>query len=79
MLKNDRYKDREKKVQTEELLGPLSEEKFSLFVNLSRKITDFGNEGKTQVAGEHLFIFKRLICRFVGKFVLFLCRGNYCR
>ncbi|XP_065217022.1 U5 small nuclear ribonucleoprotein 200 kDa helicase [Planococcus citri] len=52
VLKNDRYKDREKKIQTEDLLGPLSEEKFSLFVNLSKKITDFGNEGKTQVTEE---------------------------
>lgn len=51
VLKNDRYKDREKKKQTEELLGDLDEEKFSLLVNLSRKITDWGNEGKTQIPG----------------------------
>lgn len=55
VLKNDRYKDREKKIQTEELLGPLTEERFALYVNLAKKITDFGNEGKTQIAGNIIF------------------------
>ena len=42
-LKDDRRKDKEKKVETEELLGSkLAEERFALLVNLGKKITDFG-------------------------------------
>lgn len=51
VLKNDRCKDREKKIQSEDLLGPLTDERFALYVNLAKKITDFGNEGKTQITG----------------------------
>lgn len=53
VLKNDRYKDKEKKSQIEELLGnSVTEERFAFFINLAKKITDFGNEGKSQVTGE---------------------------
>jgi len=52
VIKNDRLKDREKKTETETLLGPLPEERFALFVNLAKKITDFGNEERTQTTGE---------------------------
>ena len=42
-MKDDRRKDKEKKVETEELLGSkLAEERFALLVNLGKKITDFG-------------------------------------
>merc|ERR1712226_532253 len=44
-LKDDRRKDKEKKVETEELLGSrLAEERFALLVNLGKKITDFGSQ-----------------------------------
>ena len=44
-LKDDRKKDKEKKVETEELLGSrLAEERFALLVNLGKKITDFGTQ-----------------------------------
>ena len=45
-LKNDRLRDKERKKETEELLGAaLAEERFALLVNLGKKITDFGNPG----------------------------------
>ncbi|KRT82021.1 helicase, partial [Oryctes borbonicus] len=44
VLKNDRLKEKEKKKETETLIGPLAEERFALLVNLGKKITDFGNE-----------------------------------
>lgn len=45
-LKNDRLRDKEKKKETEELLGSnLPEERFALLVNLGKKISDFGNPG----------------------------------
>ena len=41
-LKDDRMKDKERKKETEELLGSqLPEERFALLVNLGKKITDF--------------------------------------
>lgn len=51
VLKNDKFKDREKKTETEALVGPLPEERFALFVNLAKKITDFGNEERSQATG----------------------------
>ena len=45
-LKNDRMRDKERKKETEELLGAsLAEERFALLVNLGKKITDFGHHG----------------------------------
>ena len=42
-LEDNIKKDKEKKVETEELLGSrLAEERFALLVNLGKKITDFG-------------------------------------
>lgn len=41
MLKNDRLKDKDKKHETENLLGPLPDDMFSKLVNLGKKITDF--------------------------------------
>ena len=45
VLKNDKLKDKERKKDTEELLGPLPDQRFALLVNLGKKITDFGAEG----------------------------------
>lgn len=47
-MKNDRLKEREKKKETELLLGGLAEERFALLVNLGKKITDFGAEEKSK-------------------------------
>ena len=50
-LKDDRLREKEKKRETEDLLGSqLAEERFALLVNLGKKITDFSaadldNEG----------------------------------
>ncbi|XP_014208524.1 putative U5 small nuclear ribonucleoprotein 200 kDa helicase [Copidosoma floridanum] len=46
VLKNDRLKEKEKKRETEMLLGALAEERFALLVNLGKKITDFGCDEK---------------------------------
>lgn len=45
-MKNDRLKDKEKKTDTESLLGSLADERFALLVNLGKKITDFGTDEK---------------------------------
>ncbi|XP_034947956.1 putative U5 small nuclear ribonucleoprotein 200 kDa helicase [Chelonus insularis] len=54
VLKNDRLKEKEKKKETELLLGSLAEERFALLVNLGKKITDFGNEEKTVASEENI-------------------------
>ncbi|XP_071862221.1 U5 small nuclear ribonucleoprotein l(3)72Ab [Bombus fervidus] len=54
VLKNDRLKEKEKKKETELLLGPLAEERFALLVNLGKKITDFGNDEKTTTNEENI-------------------------
>lgn len=48
-LKNDSIKDFDKKKEIEEILGHVSSEQFSQFVNLSKKITDYGAEDETMV------------------------------
>lgn len=53
VLKNDRMKEKEKKKETENLLGSLAEERFALLVNLGKKITDFGAEQKSTTAGKY--------------------------
>nr|CAH7726674.1 unnamed protein product [Callosobruchus chinensis] len=52
VLKNDRLKEREKKKETEALLGTIADERFALLVNLGKKITDFGNEENKETTGE---------------------------
>ncbi|KAJ8939591.1 hypothetical protein NQ318_010598, partial [Aromia moschata] len=52
VLKNERLKEREKKKETETLLGPIADERFALLVNLGKKITDFGNEENKVSTGE---------------------------
>lgn len=48
VLKNDRMKDKDKKKEAEQLLGPLTEERFALLVNLGKKIGDWGADEKLQ-------------------------------
>ncbi|PSN46005.1 putative U5 small nuclear ribonucleoprotein 200 kDa helicase [Blattella germanica] len=54
VLKNDRLKEREKKRETEALLGNLADERFALLVNLGKKITDFGTEEKVPTTDENI-------------------------
>lgn len=54
VLKNDRLKEREKKKETELLLGSLADERFALLVNLGKKITDFGSEEKVPTSEENI-------------------------
>ena len=48
-LKSDGLKDFDKKRQIEGIIGPISNETFSQFINLSKKITDYGAEDKAEV------------------------------
>jgi hypothetical protein len=46
-LKSENMKDFDKKKEVEEVLGPVTGETFSQFINLSKKITDYGAEDET--------------------------------
>ncbi|KAK3589739.1 hypothetical protein CHS0354_021060 [Potamilus streckersoni] len=48
VLKNEKMREKEKKKEVENLLGPLAEERFALLVNLGKKITDWGQDEKMQ-------------------------------
>lgn len=50
VLKNERMKDKEKKVDVESLLGDLADERFALLVNLGKKISDWSQEEKVQTS-----------------------------
>lgn len=54
VLKNERLKEREKKKEAEQLLGPIADERFALLVNLGKKITDFGSDEKVQTSEENI-------------------------
>lgn len=54
VLKNDKLKDKEKKKETEAMLGSLPEERFALLVNLGKKITDWGQDEKTGTGEEQM-------------------------
>lgn len=46
-LKSENMKDFDKKKDVEQVLGPVTGETFSQFINLSKKITDYGAEDET--------------------------------
>ena len=54
VLKNDKLKDKEKKKETEAMLGSLPEERFALLVNLGKKITDWGQDEKVGAGEEQM-------------------------
>ncbi|CAM1307137.1 SNRNP200 (predicted), partial [Pycnogonum litorale] len=54
VLKGDKMKEKEKKKETELLLGGLAEERFALLVNLGKKINDYGVDEKTHVSEDNI-------------------------
>ena len=47
-LKNEKLKDKEKKKEIEEFIGPMNEEKFALLVNFGKKASDWNIEEKNK-------------------------------
>ncbi len=48
VLKNDRQKDKERRREVESLLGGLDDTRYSLLVNLAKKIDDWAADEKMQ-------------------------------
>jgi hypothetical protein len=71
VLKNDKLKDKEKKKDTEALLGSIADERFALLTNLGKKITDFNSESTLPTSGTFV------VCRLgnLRRFTLF-CLGS---
>lgn len=54
VLKNDKLKDKDKKKETEDLLGQLTDERFALLVNLGKKITDWGQDSRATTSEDQI-------------------------
>ena len=47
VLKNDKLKEKDKRKETESLIGSMTEERYAVLVNLSKKLTDYGVDEKS--------------------------------
>ena len=52
-LKNDKMREKERRKECELLLGKMPDEKYSVLVNLTKKISDFGTDDKTLISGDN--------------------------
>lgn len=69
VLKNDKMRDKERRREVEQLLGPADDTRYHVLVNLGKKITDYGgdkdlqNMGKTELTGHYkVHRLPKLIC-----------------
>lgn len=64
MLKNDKMRDKERRREVEQLLGPADDTRYHVLVNLGKKITDYGGDKDLQNMGKdpiHVFFSIRVI------------------
>lgn len=54
VLKNDKMRDKERRREVEQLLGPADDTRYHVLVNLGKKITDYGGDKDLQNMGEHI-------------------------
>ena len=52
VLKNDKYRDKERRKEIQSLLGPLEDTRYHVLVNLGKKITDFGASKDADMADD---------------------------
>lgn len=53
VLKNDKMRDKERRREVEQLLGPADDTRYHVLVNLGKKITDYGGDKDLQNMGKH--------------------------
>lgn len=51
VLKNDKMRDKERRREVEQLLGPADDTRYHVLVNLGKKITDYGGDKDLQNMG----------------------------
>ena len=54
VLKNEKYRDKERRKEIQSLLGALEDTRYYVLVNLGKKITDFGMEKDVQTADDNI-------------------------
>lgn len=54
VLKNDKMRDKERRREVEQLLGPADDTRYHVLVNLGKKITDYGGDKDLQNMGKHV-------------------------
>ena len=52
VLKNDKFRDKERRKEIQSLLGPLEDTRYHVLVNLGKKITDFGVTKDSETADD---------------------------
>lgn len=52
VLKNDKMRDKERRREVEQLLGPADDTRYHVLVNLGKKITDYGGDKDLQNMGK---------------------------
>lgn len=55
VLKNDKMRDKERRREVEQLLGPADDTRYHVLVNLGKKITDYGGDKDLQNMGKSEF------------------------
>lgn len=53
MLKNDKMRDKERRREVEQLLGPTDDTRYHVLVNLGKKISDYGGDKELQNMGKY--------------------------
>lgn len=56
VLKNDKMRDKERRREVEQLLGPADDTRYHVLVNLGKKITDYGGDKDLQNMGKTGFL-----------------------
>lgn len=56
VLKNDKMRDKERRREVEQLLGPADDTRYHVLVNLGKKITDYGGDKELQNMGKTGFL-----------------------
>lgn len=56
VLKNDKMRDKERRREVEQLLGPADDPRYHVLVNLGKKITDYGGDKELQNMGKIGFL-----------------------
>lgn len=51
VLKNDKMRDKERRKEVEQLLGPADDTRYHVLVNLGKKISDYGGDKELQNMG----------------------------
>uniref|UniRef100_A0A183EUT0 GlutR_dimer domain-containing protein n=1 Tax=Gongylonema pulchrum TaxID=637853 RepID=A0A183EUT0_9BILA len=55
VLKSDKIREKERKKEVELLLGPLTDERIAVLINLAKKITDFSMEEEKKADNVRFF------------------------